>query len=308
MLLITDIDRNFYATILVGVIGAVIIVRSFRGGNWGKLKKMVGQTSQWIITQNIIKTMQFIPESIITINLQGKIVFVNERTVKTFGWSEVELIDESISIILPKRHQHEFDIVKLSAHLTAAYIANNEPEPLQIEAEKKDCSMIPVEVSVGRWAAEENPRQLFFTLIMRDISHRRKNEQLKFVLAEEVHKISKLSLIGERLLNSGCWRWDLVNDNVEYTEGFRVIFGLKRGDIVTASDLMDCVYIEDRKIVNNAVQACQDSGKAYDIEYRVSRMNGTKDLVRCFGDAEYSPSKTVLFINGALIKIKKDVP
>lgn len=298
MFLFTEIDRNFYTTLLVAVIAIVAFVKTFR---WSRLKKFVGQSSQWIITQNIIKSMQFVPESVITIDLEGVIISINEKTTKIFGWSKAELVGEDVSIILPKQSREEFNTAKLFAHLTGA--ANRETQ-LALDIEKKDGTLTPVEVSVGKWTAEEDHKQVFFTLIIRDVSHRKAGELANRQAHEAFYVTSYLLISGEKLLNSGSWRWDLVLDTVAYTEGFRAIFQLKKTGPITGGDLLESVWIEDRELADNSIKACQENGSAYDIEFRLSRLNGTKEYVRCSGEAEYSDNGKVLFINGAVQIIK----
>src|SRR4029077_9264682 len=101
----------------------------------------------------------------VIVNEAGKIVFINSRTEKLFGYRREDLLGHSVERLIPARFQDR--------HLDhrAAYFNDPHVRPLKADLELyaigKDGQEFPVEVSLTPLETEEG---VYVTAAIRDIS------------------------------------------------------------------------------------------------------------------------------------------
>ncbi len=107
-------------------------------------------------------------DAIITIDEHGTISSFNPAAQQMFDYEESEAIGNSINLIVPSPHK------KMHDDYLTRYITTREAHfiniPREMEAQKKDGSIFPIEICVG--AKELNGKWLF-TGILRDITERK---------------------------------------------------------------------------------------------------------------------------------------
>src|SRR5258707_13063893 len=108
-------------------------------------------------------------DAIITINEESTILFVNRAAEKIFGYSQAELLGQSLTMLMPDylRHVHRAGLQKY-LELGERHISW---EAVELPGLHKTGREIPLELSFGEFS--ENGRR-FFTGIARDISERRR--------------------------------------------------------------------------------------------------------------------------------------
>ena len=90
-----------------------------------------------------------IPDAVVITNNEGKIVLTNPQTEQIFGYSQEELLGESVGILMPERF-HE----RHKKHLESYF---NEPvirpmgNGINIIGRRKDGSEVPLEISLSPW-------------------------------------------------------------------------------------------------------------------------------------------------------------
>jgi len=109
-------------------------------------------------------------DAIITVDSDGRIVFWNPGAERIFNYSKEEALYESLSMIIPKEHRGSGDIDILHQIISMGKVIGNRVELMGI---RKGEEKFPMELSLGTWFSKETP---FFTLIIRDISDRKKLE------------------------------------------------------------------------------------------------------------------------------------
>ena len=93
-------------------------------------------------TQTLEGLIQASPVAIIMLDLDGKVKMWNPAAEKMFGWSEEEILGQSLPII-PVNNQEEFqEIYKLIIH-------GNSLSGMEIRRQKKDGSLIDVSISTA---------------------------------------------------------------------------------------------------------------------------------------------------------------
>ncbi|MEM1375810.1 MAG: HWE histidine kinase domain-containing protein [Pseudomonadota bacterium] len=95
------------------------------------------------------------------------------------------------------------------------------------------------------------------------------------------------------------WVWDLRSDLVECDEDFFTMFELEKKSHVTAAEVLGTIHIDDRPIVEDALQRCFDSKtELYDCRFRAKLKDGSFRWLRGCGQviersADGSPVRIV---------------
>ncbi|TAF64991.1 MAG: PAS domain S-box protein [Cytophagales bacterium] len=106
--------------------------------------------------------------SIIAIDMKGRILSVNKATLTMFGYSEAELIGKNIKMLMAEPHYSQHDRYLKNYHETGnkKIIGRNREEV----AKRKDGSLIPIEISVSEGNVGNRK---FYIGMLRDISERK---------------------------------------------------------------------------------------------------------------------------------------
>jgi len=91
--------------------------------------------------------------------------------------------------------------------------------------------------------------------------------------------------LAQRAANIGSWDWNIITNNLEWTEIIEPLFGFKRDKFGGRyEDFLNCIHPEDRQFVINSVNACLEKDEEYDIEHRIIWPDGSIHWVRETGD------------------------
>jgi len=123
------------------------------------------------------------PDAMVIVNSAGVIELANRQTEKLFGYTHMELVGESVEVLVPKtlRGAH-------GGHLTRFFASPKQREMgagLDLQALRKDGSLFPVEISLSPL---EGPDGTSVTAAIRDITERKlASQQLANNIAELRH-------------------------------------------------------------------------------------------------------------------------
>ena len=113
-------------------------------------------------------------EAILTINSHSKIAFCNQAAEELFGYPTEDMADKHFTIIVPERLRLGFE------NEIHRFILTGESEIIGKTVESfgchKDGSEFPMEYTLTTWKTKEG---VFFTIIARDITERKRIEQMK---------------------------------------------------------------------------------------------------------------------------------
>ncbi len=124
-----------------------------------------------ILFNSIIATAM---DAIITLNSKQEILLFNSSAEQVFGYTAAEVLGRKIDMLMPEnfRQIHDHHITNFGKTHATKRKMNNLGSVFGL---RKNGNEFPIEASISQ--TEENGK-LFFTVILRDISERRRNENL----------------------------------------------------------------------------------------------------------------------------------
>ncbi len=153
---------------LIAAIGGASIVL------WGYIRTrqtMLADLEATAARQNAIFNSAI--DGILTLNPSGSIETVNTAAVRMFGYETAELNRRDVSLLIDVAEEGDGEFLQ---RLGASQGALEDGLVREMEARRKDGSTFPVDVALG---AMSLPTGIHVVAIVRDISERRRMEQLK---------------------------------------------------------------------------------------------------------------------------------
>jgi PAS domain S-box-containing protein len=111
-------------------------------------------------------------DAIISADSAGRIVYANRAVERYFGYTRQELLGHSLTMLMPERFRaaHSEGLRRFAATGESRVVGRT----VELSAQRKDGAEFPIELSL---ASGHSARGVFFTAFLRDISHRKRNEE-----------------------------------------------------------------------------------------------------------------------------------
>jgi PAS domain S-box-containing protein len=157
-------------------------------------KALADVEAQRALAARISGLLDAAPDAMVTSEEDGTIVFVNSQAEKLFGYTRTELIGRNVELLVPARsrpHQPQ----RRAAALADRNRVGPTPEILELDGLRRDGTEFPAEV---RLAPTVTPDGILFTVAVRDVTERRKTEEMRARLAAIVDS-SHDAIIGKTL-------------------------------------------------------------------------------------------------------------
>ncbi|MFX1484309.1 MAG: PAS domain S-box protein, partial [Promethearchaeota archaeon] len=108
----------------------------------------------------------------------------------------------------------------------------------------------------------------------------------------------------QRIARMGHWDWDIINDNIDWSDEIYRIFGLKPQEFSATYDaFLASVHEEDREFVRTAVDEAITENKPYSIDHRVVHPDGQVVQVHEEGEVTFDKQGTAIKMMGTVQEI-----
>jgi PAS domain S-box-containing protein len=173
---------------------------SYRWLNWTSFPHRDGQLYGTATDVTELKSSQELcynllyhaPDPVIIVGGDGKVLRVNEMTLKVFGYAEDDIVGKPIEMFVPERfrgtHVRQRDEFNAKPHIRSMGAAGAE-----LSAVRRDGTVFPAEISLGPVETDEGP---IVICTIRDVTERKRTER---ALLEQHGELLAAEKIQERL-------------------------------------------------------------------------------------------------------------
>jgi len=237
--------------------------------------------------------------SYLVLNEAGKIVGINSRFKKLLGWTEDEIIGFKIDKVFINNSIPDFETFK-KEHSTS-----EDERIIELEAKDRNNNTLFLETSVWKWANEL--KVIYYTVVVRDISHRKKNEEQVRIVNLELAFMRKLYHEGEKIGNACFWELDVITGKIEGSPNFSNIFGIK-GIEIPVENMVKRIIPEDKKRVADTMTNAKLNRTGYEMTYRIVGMDGYINTIHSVASGIKGSNGDLASYIGMSQLIKKEVP
>lgn len=133
-----------------------------------------------------------VPDATVVIDEKGLITSFSAAAVRQFGYTETELLNHNVRLLMPEPYQGEHD------SYIQRYLTTGEKRIIGVDrvvvGRRKDGSTFPMKLSVGEM---RSPAGRFFTGFIRDLTEREESEERLQQLQSELARLARLNELGE---------------------------------------------------------------------------------------------------------------
>lgn len=112
-------------------------------------------------------------DGIVSTDSQGIMFYWNKAAHAMFGYTDEEILGQSLTILMPERYQDQEKYQDVLKYWFTNYENRQLSKTMEAVGRRKDGNEFPIELSVGSWNTREGT---FFTGIVRNITERKHHE------------------------------------------------------------------------------------------------------------------------------------
>ncbi|KQQ87323.1 MHYT domain-containing protein [Massilia sp. Leaf139] len=240
-------------------------------------------------------------DGVITIDRDGTVEEFNASAEKIFGWRRDEIIGGNVRLLMTEAERNNASGLLGYLKDSDAYHATNSAE---VEAVRRDGSLVPVRVAIGHARLKE--RELFVCFVT-DISERR-----AMVAALRDSEQQFRSLIGTipgisyRSRIEGAHPMVFISDAVERVAGYpaRDFIGDPPGAAPRRS-FGALIHAADRVRVSEAIQTALQEDRPYLVEYRLLHADGSTRWLWENGTGVRNEAGELAWLDGVILDISE---
>jgi PAS domain S-box-containing protein len=202
-------------------------------------------------------------DPLVTISIDGKILDVNEASVKVTGVSREKLIDTDFSNYFtePKKAQEGYQKV-----FEKGFVADY---PLTIKHKNGNLTDVLYNASVYK---DDKGNVLGVFAAARDVTDRKKAEEKIIESENEIRKVKEQLELSIQAGKIGVWFWDVKKDILTWSKEQNEMYGFSASEVITSAAQFNALMVPEDL---NRIQVDQSGGDRIDHEYdfRIIRKN-----------------------------------
>ena len=173
---------EFFATTVLGPDDALVEVVAYIGTQLGEVIKRARAEDALRESETRFRSVaESATDAIISADSQGRIVSWNRGARRIFGYAEEEALGQPLTLLMPERYHadHRRGLERCNATGEPRFTGRT----LELHGRRKDGAEFPLEISLGNWSSSKGT---FYSAVIRDITHRKRNESYVRALNEEL--------------------------------------------------------------------------------------------------------------------------
>jgi diguanylate cyclase (GGDEF)-like protein/PAS domain S-box-containing protein len=203
-------------------------------------------------------------DAIMLIDLDGKITYVNEQTIKMHGFSREELVGKSFQFLGVEGEQEKTEQI-----FSVIISGNSTPVTFERMVRHKDSSVFHVAVNISL-VTDSIGEPIYVQCMARHITQRKLVEEALMASEAILKKAQKLAHVGN-------WEWHLDDNAFWISEELCRIYGLPENDKFheVHSFIQNTTHPDDLDKVRKAMRSFRSGHSAEQgISYRITQPNG----------------------------------
>ena len=229
------------------------------------------------------------PVMIVTLDAEWTLLSVNPSCAIQLGYTIDELEGKSVLKLF-----HEDDRPAVVDQLRMCMHNPNQVYRWQFRKVSKDGVLLWVEEIAQ--AVHDLNGVLNILVVCQDITERKRAEEALKTSEEKLRYASTAADIG-------IWHWDLVNNELTWSERCNEFFGFPPGYPITYEAFLQSLHEEDRQRINEAVQKAQQEKTEYSVEMRVVQPDGRVRWIMSRGRVFYDDQGKPIRMHGIVMDI-----
>lgn len=243
-----------------------------------------------ISRENFEDIINFSADAIIALDEARDIILFNKAAQDLFGYSDTEILGQSLDILLPTkvRPRHDEYIDDFDHRPQRARSMTNRST---VQGLTKSNQNIPLDISI-----QKHPKgsALRYSAVIRDMSSH--IESLE-ILEKSEERLSR----AQRIAHIGHWEWNILTGDLIWSDEIYRIFGQKMG-VYEASyeNFLNVIHPEDRSNVADYVAWCVEHKMPYAIIHRIICPDEEEKVVREKGEIYCDDEGTAVRMDGTV--------
>lgn len=230
-------------------------------------------------------------DAIITVNNEGRIIYINNTVERIFGYISTELIDRKLEILIPGRG----DAGQKSAFESTINSGNSllRGQTVELTGRRKNGEEFPIELSVAAW---EINSELYLTGMIKDITVRKEIEK------ELIDKQESL-IEAQKIARLGSWEWIIKSDTVRWSDEMYSIFEVPPGTVITNEKYLQLLDENAQKERSEIIKKALEAKKPFNYYLKIKTPEGKAKILNSQGEIELGDNGEAVRMVGTVIDV-----